>query len=475
MQKKLRTDRLLRKGLSGWEAGLLVFEDRWLEARNLPGFLSEADINSLLAGLKSQQDIQDFNTLMRLLRTVDHIQRQAETAIFLACRSLERMYGIGVRYEATMMAKISLRRLPLIVTQKQLEDLKAEQREALLKRYYCLGQVISWRAYAQTSEEIKEEWEVEDIEEGAPELYRKAEAEIADMIGRGVLPKPEKLAIPANCEEVRDEIRTDIAFWPGCDDWTPEQAENYLQQYFSGQSLYQAGLPEWKEHIDTFHPDCLDRKYWLSDDGPPEHVAVIQESSGLGIDSKGYFAMDFLKRWPLAVPGFKQGKDDTKLREVLTEEAELARTALERVKIMRQVLGEVSQVIGLAVHEWLDFMIDSVLEPSLNRYSFFATESGIKQRHRSEEMVEETQDLAVEVSFGDLLAQYDLDLHLPPLRFEKLRISAKEIADVRSWISESLGADWWKKTSPDKPQRSLMPEELKERWQKLKEGGDNAD
>lgn len=76
----LKTDvkKLIAGGLSGWEAGLLVFRDSWEVDHDRPGLLTKRDIDRLRNGLRSTKDTQDYNSLISLYRVVDFISRQRQ-------------------------------------------------------------------------------------------------------------------------------------------------------------------------------------------------------------------------------------------------------------------------------------------------------------------------------------------------------------------------------------------------------------
>jgi hypothetical protein len=112
---------LLKKGLTGWETGLLVFEDSWLTSRKQEGFLSPGDLAALKSSLKRDKDIQDYNLVIGLYRTSEYIERQAYTALLAATAELERAAGLGYLRLAPILASKKLDRLPAIMTQKQFE------------------------------------------------------------------------------------------------------------------------------------------------------------------------------------------------------------------------------------------------------------------------------------------------------------------------------------------------------------------
>lgn len=463
--------RLLSKGLSGWEAGVLVFEDSWLESKGA-GFLTDRDIELLKSSLKSQQDAQDYNRLIGAYRIADFIERQADMAIMSAAYFLERVAGIGYLEFSSLMTRIALRSMPLPVTEKELKSLKAQQRRRLLNRYYCLEQVISWRAYALASEVLREAYDEDEMAEEAPELYQQAEAEIQALIESGKL-KPVKLDILPFSEEVKSGERQDIEWCPRdskCN--TPEQIERLLQTYIQGSQLYKRGLPEWKEWIDTFKTYLLEKEHWLTDDIPP-YVAIVQEPQSHDLDKRGHFKKDFMNHWPLR----DSSQDSRPLTEISSDNAELAISQIKKALVRRKVLEELGRVIGLALEQAIDFGIDTILEPSLGRYNLFASDmpSELRRLLRQERLTEEERNTAfeqmrmVDKTPGAMLA-YMGELKLPLIKLDQIRLPAKELAEVRGWIAESLGDRWWERVSQTaKEPRPVLPEDVLERWKSVRQ------
>jgi hypothetical protein len=103
MRSKAEVRGLLKSGLTGREAGLLVFEDSWLLAGRSGGqyqnFLEMKDIESLKARLGSQKDIDDYNIIVRVYRVAEYIRREAETELFIASSFLDKLVSLGFLYE----------------------------------------------------------------------------------------------------------------------------------------------------------------------------------------------------------------------------------------------------------------------------------------------------------------------------------------------------------------------------------------
>ena len=77
--------KLMAKGLSAQEAGRLVFVDSWEVDHDRASLLTRRDIDRLRNGLRSLQDTQDYNAIIRLYRVVDFIRRERE---FVYLRSI---------------------------------------------------------------------------------------------------------------------------------------------------------------------------------------------------------------------------------------------------------------------------------------------------------------------------------------------------------------------------------------------------
>ncbi len=451
MYNKDEFRRLLSKGITGWEAGLLVFEDSWLASRN-EGFLSPKDIDTIKAGLRSPQDITDYNRLIHLHRTADYIDSDASALISTSCYYLERVAGLGNLCIAGVLAALKLMDLPLIVTEKQLKDLKAEQKRMLLQRHHCLDEVVSRRAWTEAPESVrKEAEEPQYLQTVNQKLYEKAEKEIEKLVKAGKL-NPKKLDIKAFEEPARAGERPDVAWWPENPNHTQEEAEQYLQTFISGEQLYKAGLPEWKEEIDTFKTYELDKKYWITED-PPFSVAIVQKPEKYCLDDKGYFKLDFLRKWPFRP--YEEMKPD--VMEMAATLAELALGCIKNLLARRQVLEELGKAIGLALDEEQNIAIKGVLEPSLYRYNNYA-----HSQKQIEMNLEQLQSLEPSDHTNLLLANRS-GLNVPIIKLDKIKPAASELDKLRSWISQELGDEWWLKPSKSKPKR-IVPESRRKHW-----------
>jgi len=367
---------------------------------------------------------------------------------------------------ATYMARAALRPLPLPVTEKQYQELKAEQKEQKLKRLYCLDQVISERAYYLAPEELKQDYFAESMEYADPDLYQQAKAEIEAMIQAGQLPEPIKLDIQAWSESLRGQEDDKAEYWPGDTEWTSEQAETLIQHYISGEALYKAGLPEWIKEIDTFEASRLPARYWIIEE-PPPYVAIVQDPDEYNLDERGYFKTNFLMRhWPMASMESKTGA----FSQIANFNVKTIKDSLKKVLARRDALEELGHVVGLALQEGIEAAIEDILKPALGRYNIFAVDltpelrKVLKQEDLSEEEAARFNKQFEESDRtpGFLMAM-DALMTFQPIRLEKIRPPAREVADMRSWISEQLGEAWWTGRYKSREPRSLLTKEAKDK------------
>jgi len=143
MPTKTDIKKILSKGLTGREAGKLVFQDNWLADTRRGGFLSERDMASLKAGLKTDRDIKEYNSYVRLYRYVDYTLKEVRITALEAESYLYYIYLLLQPYERAEAYRWTSMYIPAIVTQRQYEELSAKQRDIMLKRAMSLQELIS--------------------------------------------------------------------------------------------------------------------------------------------------------------------------------------------------------------------------------------------------------------------------------------------------------------------------------------------
>lgn len=164
MATKVDIKKILSKGLTGKEAARLILQDSWDVDHQREGFLSERDISSIKAGLKTTQDIEDYNRFVDIYRLVDYTLKdahifalEAQNLLLLSIREIEK-YLLEDRIRILQFVS-----LPAIVTQKQYEELKAKQREWRLKEVFNLKQILDKRAERLTPKDIQDkQWEEDE-------------------------------------------------------------------------------------------------------------------------------------------------------------------------------------------------------------------------------------------------------------------------------------------------------------------------
>lgn len=240
---KQQIRQLLKGNLTGKERAILVLQDAWEKDHDREGFLTDADVQRLKGGLKASQAIQEYNSLVELYRimiyTLQSIRISAlETAGVL--REINRtLYDLYVRAILREQAISS----PVIMTEKQYEDIKAKQRQLLLDAITLLSDALAGRAYELASKEQQEQadFDTQTLAFDYPELLSLAASQYQEQIQAGAL-RPVMLTekqiqrlkeIEAQEEETRQAM--------------PEPPEDYKQ-----------GWLEW--YTKYFPEDAFDRQ-----------------------------------------------------------------------------------------------------------------------------------------------------------------------------------------------------------------------
>jgi len=146
--------RLLKKGLTGWEVGILTIKDSigvW-QARK-PAF-TKAEYGQMKTSLRTAKDISDYNKLVNVLGVVEeshYVANIAELSALVDLGSLDDLTGYGL---TRALFEMHLARIPKIVTQKQLEDLREAEREGVLGMTWTARELVEERAISLTKKAI---------------------------------------------------------------------------------------------------------------------------------------------------------------------------------------------------------------------------------------------------------------------------------------------------------------------------------
>jgi len=460
MAGKADVKRILSKGLTGLEAAKLILQDNVEVDHDREGLLSKADIQRIKASLTSPQDIADYNRWMRVYQLVDYSLKEARIAGLEAQTSLLHAMRILEDYHLEQQVRLSLYSLPAVVTEKQLQDLKARQRASLLaKKESLYGLACS----------------IQDEEEDS--FPSQALQELLPMMRDGrispvLLPedaiqqlKDLKAGEQAHRDQVKEHPDTeDTIFWsesiererkileeawpktrpiqpeemdvlepPLPEDPTEEQERLFYYLYFSSQDLYDAGL--LRDWIDEYKPD-LDEETSArpADVMQSPYLAIIQDPSDFHLDERGHYKDTGLERL-LKLSGYKEwdrlvqdagegGAAD--LLKILRERA------ADRIKIVlsvQAVVGAVSEITGVELGEDLERWLEE-LQAIVAAYNSYFTSTEIAK----------VGDESIQIH-----PPYYLGMpKLPQLKIGRLKPTAASLAYYKDRMAMALGDDWWK-------------------------------
>ena len=118
---KAELNKILSKArFTGKEAGQLILLDNWLADHGKEPSLSKREINIIKAGLKTKEDIDEYNGYVSLYRILDYTIKEAH----IIALEIQKYLMISIhefeRYlTEDQVRHIQIFRLPAIVTQKQ--------------------------------------------------------------------------------------------------------------------------------------------------------------------------------------------------------------------------------------------------------------------------------------------------------------------------------------------------------------------
>jgi hypothetical protein len=429
---KARLKKLLTKGLTGWEAGALIFREGLEREWGKQGYLTDSDIETIRNSLKTNEDREAYNRFLDTAILVDRITHQAcEGGLVVITDILKAKLFLadGLWHWRTML---TIHSRPVIVTQKQYEDLTAERKVELFKKLWSLKEVIEERITHLAGWELINEWEesgedtpndfVAYVKESYSDIYLQALKEITSLIRKGKLHLVNDKGKPAR----------------GFPDKPSAQELELIQEkaFISGADLYGSGLPEWVEEIDIYKV-------------PYKDVVIIQNPGFYQLDEKDYYK-DPEKEYH-DDPYFygavnknliKKGTSYTQLTQGLITKT---KNYLTKFLAFKTAIGDFYRLMGLKKFggnlETCYQNIISELE-SLN-------DDIKKLRH-----LEDLKLIKEPIIVASKLETIDIT---------KLKPEAECLKRVRGWITkEGLGDNWWKKGSQ-------IPEDGEE------EGGEEAE
>ena len=420
MPTKTDIKKILSKGLTGKQAGKLIFQDNWLVDTRRGGFPSERDMSSIKAGLKTDRDIKEYNSYVRLYRYVDYTLKEARILALEAESYLSYIYLLLQPYERAEAYRLAYMFIPAIVTQKQYEELSAKQKDIMLKRAMSLQELISILSGVELEYILDEDEPEPVIDFQKDEKLIQAVEKVKELLKSGKL-KPlklekwddyyqaHKLKIPA--QPVKEVVEMLDKILAG--ELQYDEDDSLRLTVFRGQNLYEIEeLEGWiKEEIEEYSPN------WDVETGArPEgmmqsrYVAIIQNPLPEDLDKRGYWIeRDYLGSYR---------KPDTKRDSGLI--TGLMDASKERIKgflAVQSVLEAICKVIEV------DFLEDL------------------------EQWREELQSI-VEV-INRLIDSLDgswerLGLpELKPIKMGRMKATASTIRYFRERMALALGENWW--------------------------------
>ena len=183
---------------------------------------------------------------------------------------------------------------------------------------------------------------------------------------------------------------------------------------FSTRELYEAGLPECREWVDTFYPDYNGPRYYAIVQEPPEHQ----------VDERGYWKEE---RWLESfsqLESFDEGWRENLgvgLRDWLQEVHKGIRSQLRNFLAGRDVMELISEYMGINFVEALDSFLTSVLQ-TVEQYNGYL---GLCNQE-----------------LGRGLVDKDKRLRLPLLRPQMLKPDKDEIEKLKARLALGMGDDW---------------------------------
>ena len=420
MALKADIKRILSKGLTGREAGKLIFQDNWLVDTRRGGFLSERDMSSLKAGLKTDRDIREYNSYVRLYKYVDYTLKEVRITALEAESYLYYIYLLLQPYERAEAYRWIYMDIPAIVTQKQYEELSAKQKGIMLKRAMSLQELISILSGVELEVILEEDEPEPVIDFQKDENLIQAVEKIKGLLKAGKL-KPlklekwddyyqaHKLKIPAQpvkeVVEMLDKLLTGELQY--------DEDDSLSLTVFRGQNLYQVEeLGSWiKEEIEVYSPN------WDEETGArpadmmqSRYVAIIQNPLPEDLDKRGYW----IERDYLGTNLKRNTQRDT---ELLTGLMDASKERIKGFLAVQSVLEAISRVIEL------DFLED------------------LEQWRQELQSIVEVVNRVID-SFDGSWERLGLP-ELKPIKVGRMKASASTIKYFRERMALALGENWW--------------------------------
>ena len=420
MPTKADIKKILSKGLTGREAGKLVFQDNWLADTGRGGFLSERDMSSIKAGLRTDRDIKEYNSYIRLYKYVDYTLKEVRITALEAGSLLFYVYMLLQTYEKAEVFQLAYMDIPAIVTQKQYEELSARQRANKLNSVFTLQEVISVLSKVELEVILDEDEPEPVIDFQKDERLIQAAGRIKELLKSGRL-KPlklekredyydsHKLKIPAQpvkeVVEILDKLLTGELQY--------DEDDSLLLTAFRTKDCYELEeLRDWMQSwVDIYMPNYDEETSARPEDMmQSRYVAIIQNPLPRDLDKRGYWiAKDYL--------GSNLKPDAKKDSETITTFLHASKERIKGFLGVQSVLEAISKVIEV------DFLED------------------LEQWRQELQSIVEILNRQIE-SMDGKWERLGLP-ELKPIRIGRMKASASTIRYFRERMALALGENWW--------------------------------
>ena len=420
MPTKADIKKILSKGLTGREAGKLVFQDNWLADTGRGGFLKDRDISSIKAGLRSDKDIKEYNSYIRLYKYVDYTLKEVRIASLEAGSLLFYVYMLLQTYEKAEVFQLAYMDIPAIVTQKQYEELSARQRANKLNSVFTLQEVISVLSKVELEVILDEDEPEPVIDFQKDERLIQAAGRIKELLKSGRL-KPlklekredyydsHKLKIPAQpvkeVVEILDKLLTGELQY--------DEDDSLLLTAFRTKDCYELEeLRDWMQSwVDIYMPNYDEETSARPEDMmQSRYVAIIQNPLPRDLDKRGYWiAKDYL--------GSNLKPDAKKDSETITTFLHASKERIKGFLGVQSVLEAISKVIEV------DFLED------------------LEQWRQELQSIVEILNRQIE-SMDGKWERLGLP-ELKPIKTGRMKATMATIRYFRERMALALGDNWW--------------------------------
>lgn len=420
MPTKADIKKILSKGLTGREAGKLVFQDNWLADTGRGGFLKDRDLSSIKAGLRSDKDIKEYNSYIRLYKYVDYTLKDAKILSLEAENFLHFTYMLLHPFEVIDTYRMAYMFIPATVTQKQYEELSAKQKDIMLKRVMTLQELISNLSGVDLEYILDEDEPEPVIDFQKDERLIQAVEKIKELLREGKL-KPlklkewgdyydaHKLEIPA--QPVKEVVETLDKLLTG--ELQHDEDDSLDLTVFRGQNLYEIEeIGGWiKAEIEDYVPNW-DVETGARPEGmmQSEYVAIIQNPLKSDLDERGYWIeKDFF--------GSYLKPDAKRDSELIASLMEIIRERIKAFLGIKSVLEAISKVIEV------DFLED------------------LEQWRQELQSIVEILNRQIEAMDGKW-ERLGLP-ELKPIKTGRMKATMSTIRYFRERMALALGDNWW--------------------------------